>query len=77
VRSDQITNLAGDPGPKRIVILGFDSMDQIERWQNSEDYKDLAPIRQQVMKLKQFAVQTCPLPGQTQGGQHGLACPSN
>jgi uncharacterized protein (DUF1330 family) len=77
VRSDQITNLAGDPGPKRIVILGFDSMDQIQRWQNSADYKDLMPIRQQVMKLKQFAVQTCPLPGQTQAGQPAQACPSN
>jgi uncharacterized protein (DUF1330 family) len=84
VRNDQITHLAGEPAPKRIVILGFDTMDQIKRWQNSEDYKNLQPIRDQVMKLKQFAVQTCPLssqPAQTQAqpGATGQpqACPSN
>jgi uncharacterized protein (DUF1330 family) len=43
VRNDQITHLAGDPAPKRIVILGFDTMDQIQRWQNSADYKELNP----------------------------------
>jgi len=84
VRNDQITHLAGDPAPKRIVILGFDTMDQIQRWQNSEDYKELRPIRDRVMKLKQFAVQTCPPSGQpaqaqAQPGATGqpLACPSN
>jgi uncharacterized protein (DUF1330 family) len=84
VRNDQITHLAGDPAPKRIVILGFDTMDQIQRWQNSEDYKELRPIRDQVMKLKQFAVQTCPPSGQpaqaqAQPGATGQpqACPGN
>jgi len=84
VRNDQITHLAGDPAPKRIVILGFDTMDQIQRWQNSADYKELHAIRDQVMKLKQFAVQTCPLssqPAQTQAqpGATGQpqACPGN
>jgi uncharacterized protein (DUF1330 family) len=84
VRNDQITHLAGDPAPKRIVILGFDTMDQIQRWQNSADYKELQPIRDQVMKLKQFAVQTCPPSGQpaqaqAQPGATGQpqACPGN
>jgi uncharacterized protein (DUF1330 family) len=84
VRNDQITHLAGEPAPKRIVILGFDTMDQIKRWQNSEDYKNLQPIRDQLMKLKQFAVQTCPPSGQpaqaqAQPGATGQpqACPSN
>jgi uncharacterized protein (DUF1330 family) len=84
VRNDQITHLAGDPAPKRIVILGFDTMDQIQRWQNSADYKELQPVRDQVMKLKQFAVQTCPPSGQpaqaqAQPGATGQpqACPGN
>ncbi len=83
VRNDQITHLAGDPAPKRIVILGFDTMDQIQRWQNSADYKELRSIRDQVMKLKQFAVQTCPPSGQPAQAQarpgatgQPQACPS-
>jgi uncharacterized protein (DUF1330 family) len=77
VRTDQITNLQGDPGPKRIVILGFDSMDQVQRWQHSADYKDLAPIRDQVMTLRQYAMQTCPLPGQQPQSGQQQACPAN
>jgi len=51
VLNDQITHLAGDPAPKRIVILGFDTMDQIPTHPRS-GYEaqtvcgaDLSPIR--------------------------------
>jgi uncharacterized protein (DUF1330 family) len=76
-RTDQINQLQGsDPAPKRVVILGFDSMDQIQKWQNSADYKDLAPQRNQVMKLhNQFVIATCPQQGQ-QPQPNQQACPN-
>src|SRR5690349_12835690 len=72
VRNDQVTSLAGE-APKRVVILGFESMDEVKKWQGSSEYKALLPIRDQVMKLQQFAVATCENP---QGPKPGQAkCP--
>jgi uncharacterized protein (DUF1330 family) len=70
VRTTQIESLAGEPGPKRLVILGFASLDEVKKWQADKAYTDLKPIRDQVMKLRQFAVHTCAAPGQqAQPGQ--------
>jgi len=61
VRGGEVTSLAGE-APKRVVILGFESMDEVKKWQGSSEYKALLPIREQVMKLQQFAVATCENP---------------
>jgi uncharacterized protein (DUF1330 family) len=72
VRNDQVTSLAGE-APKRVVILGFESMDEVKKWQGSSEYKALLPIRDQVMKLQQFAVATCENPQGAKPGQ--TKCP--
>ena len=33
-------SLAGD-APKRVVITGWESLDEVKKWQAGEDYKDL------------------------------------
>jgi uncharacterized protein (DUF1330 family) len=74
VRTTQIENMAGEPGPKRLVVLGFESLDQVKKWQSDKAYTDLKPIRDEVMKLRQYAVHTCAAPGQqAQAGQ--TSCP--
>ena len=55
-RTDQVTNLAGEAGPKRIVIIGFKLMDEIKKMQSSKEYTDLQPIRDRVYKVRQFAI---------------------
>jgi len=72
VRGGEVTSLAGEP-PKRVVILGFESMDEVKKWQGSSEYKALLPIREQVMKLQQFAVATCENPQGAKPGQ--TKCP--
>jgi uncharacterized protein (DUF1330 family) len=73
VRSNEVTSLQGDPGPKRVVIVGFESMDEVKKWQSSKDYMDLRPLRDQVLKLRQFAVATCANPQGAKPGQ--TQCP--
>lgn len=67
VRTDQITTLAGDP-PKRVVILGFESMDEVKKWQGGE-YAKLIPVRDQIGKWRSFAVPTCKNPQGAKPGQ--------
>ena len=56
-RGGEVTKLAGD-APQRVVITGWESLDEVKKWQAGE-YAKLLPIRDQVMKVQQFAVATC------------------
>ena len=58
VRTNEVTGLAGD-APKRVVITGWELLDEVKKWQGSKEYKDLQPLRDQVLKVRQFAVATC------------------
>jgi uncharacterized protein (DUF1330 family) len=71
VRNDQVTSLAGE-APKRVVITGWESLDEVKKWQAGE-YAKLLPIRDQVMKVQQFAVATCENPQGAKPGQ--TKCP--
>jgi uncharacterized protein (DUF1330 family) len=81
VRTNKITGLlqGTEPAPTRIVITAFPNMDQVQRWQNSAEYKELAPIRGQSMQLiRQYAVHTCAPTSSTQVGtaQQMEECPN-
>jgi len=70
-RSADVISLAGE-APKRVVITGWESMDEVRKWQAGE-YKSLLAIRDQVMKVQQFAVFTCENPQGAKPGQ--TKCP--
>jgi uncharacterized protein (DUF1330 family) len=72
VRTNEVTGLAGD-APNRVVITGWESMDEVKKWQGSKEYKDLQPLRDQVLKVRQFAVATCENPQGAKPGQ--TKCP--
>jgi hypothetical protein len=48
-------------------------MDEVKKWQSSKDYMDLRPLRDQALKLRQFAVATCANPQGAKPGQ--TQCP--
>ena len=73
VRTNEVYSLQGEPGPKRLVILGFESMDEVKKWQGSKEYTDLKPLRDQVIKIRSFAVATCANPQGAKPGQ--TQCP--
>jgi uncharacterized protein (DUF1330 family) len=71
VRGGEVTKLAGD-APQRVVITGWESLDEVKKWQAGE-YKNLLATRDQVMKVTQFAIPTCENPQGAKPGQ--TKCP--
>jgi uncharacterized protein (DUF1330 family) len=72
VRTSEVIGLSGD-APKRVVITGWESMDEAKKWQSSNEYKALQPLRDQVLKARQYAVATCENPQGAKPGQ--TKCP--
>ena len=54
VRANEVTKLSGD-APNSLVITGWESLDDVKRWQAGE-YAKLIQIRDQYAKVRSFAV---------------------
>ena len=46
-RGGQIIPLSGDWHPERIILLEFDSFEQVQKWLTSPEYAEIAPLRMQ------------------------------
>ena len=46
VRGGGVTNLEGDPGLHRVVIIAFDDMEAARRFYDSDEYRPLIQLRQ-------------------------------
>ena len=44
------------PAPKRVVIQGWDSIDQLKNWYNSADYQAALKVGQQYATFRRFAI---------------------
>jgi uncharacterized protein (DUF1330 family) len=61
-RASNINNMQGDAGPQHLVIIGFNSLQQLQQWQQSPEYQALANLKAQgnvVKTISQYAVNTC------------------
>ena len=47
VRTGEVATLAGDWQPERIVVVEFDSSDQVHEFYASPEFLELAPLRDQ------------------------------
>jgi len=47
----------GISATKRIVAIAFDSMDNVQAWQNSDAMKAFASVRAKYAKVRKFAVE--------------------
>lgn len=56
VRGGKVASLEGDP-PKRIVIIAFPNIQQVQAWYNSPAYQKLKPIRHQLAKSRVCVVE--------------------
>jgi uncharacterized protein (DUF1330 family) len=72
-RANEVTSFAGDP-PKRVVIIGFESVADVKKWQDSAEQKALLPIREASIKVRSFAIPTCENPQGAKPGQ--TKCPN-
>ncbi len=57
VRGGEVRVLEGDWMPKRVVVLEFPSMDALQRWYRSDDYKPLIAQRQRAAAGDVIAVE--------------------
>ena len=56
VRGGKTQSLTGD-APKRVVVLAFDSIDQVHAWYDSPQYEALKALRDKAGKARIFAVE--------------------
>ena len=57
VRGGEVVALAGDWQPERIVVVEFESSDQVQDFYASPEFLALAPIRQQSMSSRAIIVE--------------------
>jgi uncharacterized protein (DUF1330 family) len=54
--SGKVTGFDGDPPKSRVVIQVWDSLEQIQAWYNSPEYKEARKIGEKYAKFRSFAV---------------------
>jgi uncharacterized protein (DUF1330 family) len=59
VRSGQVATLAGDWQPERIIVVEFDSSDQVQEFYTSPEFLELAPLREQSTNSRIILVEGC------------------
>jgi uncharacterized protein (DUF1330 family) len=47
VRGGQVTPLSGDWNPERVIVIEFESAEQLQRCFTSPEYLQIAPLREQ------------------------------
>ncbi len=57
VRGGAVTPLTGDWRPERIIVLEFPTAEQMQRWNVSPEYLELAPLRVRSTKTRAIAVE--------------------
>lgn len=57
VRGGAVTPLTGGWRPERIIVLEFPSAEQMQRWNFSPEYLELAPLRSRSAKTRAIAVE--------------------
>jgi uncharacterized protein (DUF1330 family) len=57
VRGGEVAVLTGDWQPQRIVVVEFDSSDQVQEFYASPEYQTLAPLREQSTNSRAILVE--------------------
>jgi len=57
IRSSNITSVTMDWTRDRIILVEFDSMDQLTRCFTSEEYKKIAPLRENSTKTRSIIIE--------------------
>lgn len=60
VAGGKTTAIEGDPPKSRIVVQVWDSLEKIQAWRNSADYKQLREVGDKYAKFRAYAVEGVP-----------------
>lgn len=56
-RGGEVESLEGSWDPARIVVLEFESVEQVKRWWDSEEYREARDLRQATAETKMIVVE--------------------
>ncbi len=59
VRGGKVAPLSGDWEPERIILVEFDTTEQVEKCFGSTEYLELAPLREQSTTTRAIIVDGC------------------
>ena len=59
--SGTVTPIEGEPPKSRVIVLQWESLEKIQAWANSKEYKELRKIGDKYAKFRIFAVEGSPL----------------
>ena len=62
VRGGKITTISGNWSPERVILLEFDNAEQVHRWLNSPEYKNVAPLRENATITNAIMIESGALP---------------
>jgi uncharacterized protein (DUF1330 family) len=57
IRGGTVTPLSGGWRPERIIVLEFPSAEQMQRWNMSPEYLEVAPLRVRSTKTRAIALE--------------------
>jgi uncharacterized protein (DUF1330 family) len=59
VRGGQVTPLSGNWSPERVIIIEFETIEHLKRCFGSEEYRTLAPLRENSTLSRSIVVESC------------------
>jgi len=59
VRGGKVTSISSNWNPERIIVVEFDTIDQLQKCFKSPEYLELAPLREKSTISKAIAVEGC------------------
>ena len=57
VRGGKVTPIFGDWNPERIIVIEFPSYEDVKHWLSSQEYKEIAPLREKSTITKAIVVE--------------------
>ena len=57
VRAGNTVVIEGDPKPARVILIEFDSMENFNKWYDSEEYAPWKKVRHRLAKNDMFVVE--------------------
>jgi len=58
IRGGEVTPLSGHWNPERIIVIAFETVEQLQRCFSSPEYLELAPLREQSTVSKAIMVES-------------------
>ncbi len=61
-RGGKITTIEGTWQPERVILLEFDSAEQVQKWFTSPEYRAVAPLREKSTISNMIMIESAALP---------------